>query len=73
MARQKTQLCPSCHTLFKGRVDARTCSARCRKRLQRATDSLHQKLLANRTVAEISAMPSKLLAYQFSPVRKEAK
>jgi hypothetical protein len=40
MARQKTKLCPSCQQVFRGRKDAKTCSDRCRKRLQRAKDLL---------------------------------
>jgi len=36
MARRKTKICLSCQRVFRGRADARTCSERCRKRLQRA-------------------------------------
>jgi len=35
MARQKIKTCLACNRLFRGRVDAKTCSDRCRKRLQR--------------------------------------
>src|SRR5665811_38094 len=35
MAHQKTKICISCHQLFRGRRDAKTCSERCRKRAQR--------------------------------------
>jgi len=38
MARQKNKICPSCHLLFRGRSNAKTCSARCRKRMQRARE-----------------------------------
>lgn len=44
MARQKSKLCPGCHTLFKGKDTAKTCSARCRKRLHRAQQSLHHEV-----------------------------
>jgi hypothetical protein len=33
---QKTKTCLSCRELFVARRDAKTCSVRCRKRLQRA-------------------------------------
>lgn len=36
MAKRSRKLCPSCQQLFLGRRDAKTCSERCRKRLQRA-------------------------------------
>jgi hypothetical protein len=36
MARQKTKPCLYCYSSFRGRRDAKTCSARCRKGLQRA-------------------------------------
>jgi hypothetical protein len=36
MARNKTKICLGCQCLFEARRDAKTCSARCRKRFQRA-------------------------------------
>jgi hypothetical protein len=36
MARQKKKTCLYCYAPLSGRRDAKTCSARCRKRLQRA-------------------------------------
>src|SRR3954470_20652269 len=36
--------CVSCGTPFEGRRDARTCSARCRKRMQRAKSLLSTEL-----------------------------
>jgi uncharacterized paraquat-inducible protein A len=41
MARQKSKLCPSCHTIFRGRSNSVTCSDRCRKRLQRAREHFY--------------------------------
>ena len=43
MARQETKICLSCRKLFRGRVDAKTCSEVCRKRLQR-TRSLVERV-----------------------------
>jgi hypothetical protein len=36
MSRQKKKTCLYCYAPLSGRRDAKTCSARCRKRLQRA-------------------------------------
>ena len=36
MPRTKRKICLGCGQLFTGRSDARTCSAKCRKRFQRA-------------------------------------
>ena len=36
MPRTKQKICLGCGQLFAGRSDARTCSAKCRKRFQRA-------------------------------------
>jgi len=44
MARQKTKICLSCQRVFRGRADARTCSERCRKRLQRAKASVESEV-----------------------------
>ena len=46
MARRVRKLCPACQQLFIGRRDAKTCSERCRKRLQRARISAHKELMA---------------------------
>jgi hypothetical protein len=40
MARQKKKTCLYCYAPLGGRRDAKTCSARCRKRLQRARNLL---------------------------------
>jgi hypothetical protein len=39
MKKVKTKICIGCHSLFQGRRDAKTCSARCRKRYQRAKET----------------------------------
>lgn len=38
--RQKSRLCPGCQTVFRGKDTAKTCSARCRKRIERAKKAL---------------------------------
>ncbi|MGA3150756.1 MAG: hypothetical protein ABSD10_04120, partial [Candidatus Saccharimonadales bacterium] len=43
MVRQKTRTCVVCNQPFKGRPNAKTCSERCRKRLQRAKTLLAHK------------------------------
>jgi len=43
MPRQHSKLCPSCSTVFLGSSSAKTCSARCRKRLERARKALIQE------------------------------
>jgi len=43
MARQKTSICLSCNTTFRSRRGAKTCSDRCRKRLQRANASVKKE------------------------------
>ncbi|HET9721868.1 MAG TPA: hypothetical protein VFP32_02450, partial [Candidatus Saccharimonadales bacterium] len=40
MARKVTKQCPACKQLFTARRDAKTCSERCRKRMQRAIKAL---------------------------------
>lgn len=47
MARSKHKLCLGCNQPFVGRVDARTCSARCRKRFQRSKILYRDVLLAD--------------------------
>lgn len=44
MARQKKKTCLYCYAPLSGRRDAKTCSARCRKRLQRARLLLERDL-----------------------------
>jgi hypothetical protein len=44
MARQKKKTCLYCYAPLSGRRDAKTCSARCRKRLQRARLMLEHDL-----------------------------
>jgi hypothetical protein len=44
MARQKKKTCLYCYAPLGGRRDAKTCSPRCRKRLQRARSLLEQDL-----------------------------
>jgi len=44
MARQKKRTCLYCYAQLTGRRDAKTCSDRCRKRLQRARLLLEQNL-----------------------------
>ena len=44
MARQKKKTCLYCYAPLSGRRDAKTCSARCRKRLQRARLLLEKDL-----------------------------
>jgi len=44
MARQKTKNCIVCRQPFSGRPNAKTCSARCRKRLQRAKSLLSREI-----------------------------
>lgn len=36
MSRNRTKICLGCQRIFDARKDAKTCSARCRKRYQRA-------------------------------------
>lgn len=36
MSRNRTKICLGCQRIFDARRDAKTCSARCRKRYQRA-------------------------------------
>lgn len=40
MARRKQKLCPGCNTVFVGKATAMTCSARCRKRMERTRRAL---------------------------------
>jgi hypothetical protein len=47
MARQKKKTCLYCYAPLSGRRDAKTCSARCRKRLQRARMLLARDLEQN--------------------------
>lgn len=47
MARRVRKVCPSCQQLFVGRRDAKTCSERCRKRLQRARLLLDKDVVLN--------------------------
>jgi len=42
MSRQKQKLCLGCQRIFIARRDAKTCSAKCRKRYQRARSSFLQ-------------------------------
>jgi hypothetical protein len=53
MARQKKKTCLYCYAPLSGRRDAKTCSARCRKRLQRARllleQDLEQKFVSEKT------------------------
>jgi hypothetical protein len=51
MAKLTNKLCIICQTTFKGRADAKTCSATCRKRLQRQ-NGLKAKLLAEARALE---------------------
>lgn len=44
MARQKKKTCLYCYAPLSGRRDAKTCSPRCRKRLQRARVLLEHDL-----------------------------
>ncbi len=56
MARQKINTCVSCNRLFKGRLDARTCSGACRKRIQRTRLAAEREALAlKKTVEDIVA------------------
>ena len=50
---KKIKNCEVCLRLFKGRVDARTCSARCRKQLQRAAAAAAHE--AERVVVRLEA------------------
>jgi hypothetical protein len=47
MARQKKKTCLYCYAPLSGRRDAKTCSDRCRKRLQRARLLLERDLTKN--------------------------
>ncbi|HET9850066.1 MAG TPA: hypothetical protein VFP35_00325, partial [Candidatus Saccharimonadales bacterium] len=47
--------CVVCNTLFVGRVDAKTCSSRCRKRLQRTKSLLSREVGAIKQSAESAA------------------
>jgi hypothetical protein len=42
MSRPKNKICASCNIVFKAKLDAKTCSARCRKQLQRANKFVAQ-------------------------------
>lgn len=42
MAKNRTKICIGCQHLFEARKDAKTCSARCRKRYQRARVLFHE-------------------------------
>jgi hypothetical protein len=57
---QKSKICVSCSTAFIGRRDAKTCSDRCRKKLQRVKANLAKELAsiersAKRTLHELEA------------------
>ena len=46
MARPKNKLCPGCNTVFRAKSDAKTCSPKCRKRLERARKALENEVQA---------------------------
>jgi hypothetical protein len=58
MARQKKKTCLYCYAPLCGRRDAKTCSPRCRKRLQRA------RLLLERDLVLAAGIHSPSLSYQ---------
>lgn len=47
----KTKLCLGCYQPFVGRKDAKTCSARCRKRVQRTRDLLTREIVSRSIVS----------------------
>ncbi|HXY18115.1 MAG TPA: hypothetical protein VEH48_01685, partial [Candidatus Nitrosopolaris sp.] len=51
MARQVNKVCQSCQKVFKGRPNAKTCSDRCRKRLQRAKTAVENE--AERVIVRV--------------------
>jgi hypothetical protein len=64
MARQKKKTCLYCYEPLNGRRDAKTCSARCRKRLQRA------RLLLEKDLHDSSRLNSRNKSFGYSgPVK----
>lgn len=57
MAHRVRKLCPACQQLFVGRRDAKTCSDRCRKRLQRARVFWKRDLKQNLEPAGNTSVP----------------
>src|SRR5581483_3326750 len=54
MARKKTNYCAICQQAFRGRADKKTCSERCRKRLQRAKSVIEQDVKEAKQAVEKS-------------------
>jgi len=65
MARQKTKICLSCQRVFRGRADARTCSERCRKRLQRAKAAVETEVehIEHSTGEAVKGLEAKLTSH----------
>lgn len=63
----KTKICRGCYRPFIGRRDARTCSARCRKRVQRARELLLGEMRPK--VAMLAARPA---AKQVAPISRSS-
>ncbi len=68
MARQKSKLCPGCNTLFKGKDSAKTCSARCRKRIERAKKALTREAHLLAQSAESALKSSSQAIHSFESV-----
>ena len=60
MAKKVTKQCPSCRQLFVGRRDAKTCSERCRKRLQRATMATAHEAKPTKFTKELGSSRNKI-------------
>lgn len=52
MRRTKHRICLGCSEPFIGRIDAKTCSAKCRKRFQRGR-AVYQRVLQKQTAEPI--------------------
>lgn len=62
MRRTKHRICLGCSQSFIGRVDAKTCSPKCRKRFQRA-QALYRQVVEQQTAP---AGPDRRPAYELS-------
>ena len=59
--------CEVCHTSFRGRADARTCSGRCRQRLHRNGGyvvTAEDRAVIDRVLADDSDLPPRLTPEQ---------
>lgn len=63
------KICEACQQPFRGRVDAKTCSVRCRKRLHRARQLINQEIekLASPLSAVVSEIQSSITSPKLAP------